>query len=135
MFADMGLLTAQETGELEQASESWVARLLATGEYIGWLAECDGKIVAGAGALMREQGPAPGFPRVGKWVHIVNVYTERPYRRQGIARELMTTILDWCQANAIMHVTLGASADGRALYESLGFRQTSDMKLAGSARI
>jgi GNAT superfamily N-acetyltransferase len=135
MFKDMDLLEERESSDLTSASELWLARLMVTGGYVGWLVEHDGLVAAGAGVLMREQGPVPGCPRAAKWAHIVNVYTERHHRRQGLARRLMETILDWSQANNVDHVTLSASPDGRSLYESLGFRSTSDMKLAGSARI
>jgi len=135
MFKDMGLLEERDVGELAAVSAPWLTRLLTTGEYVGWLIELDGSTVAGAGVLLREQGPGPGCLRVGKWAHVMNVYTKRHHRRQGLARHLMKTILDWCQANTIDHVTLGASPEGRPLYESLGFRPTADMKLQGSARI
>jgi GNAT superfamily N-acetyltransferase len=135
MFMDMGLLEMHEAGDLKHTSELWLGRLIVRNEYVGWLVECNGHVIAGAGVLMREQGPVPGCLRVGKWAHIVNVYTERQYRRQGLARRLVTTILEWCRDNNVNHVTLAASAEGRSLYESLGFRPTSDMKLTGSARI
>jgi GNAT superfamily N-acetyltransferase len=130
MFMDMGLLQSDEASELTCAAESWLPRLIARGEYVGWLFECDGHVIAGAGALLRQQGPVPGCLRPGKSAHIVNVYTERPYRRKGLARRLMGTALEWCRANQVDHVTLSASAEGRSLYESLGFRSTPEMKLA-----
>jgi GNAT superfamily N-acetyltransferase len=135
MFKDMGLLEAREFNDLASAAEPWLARLMATGEYVGWLIENDGQSVAGAGVLLREQGPVPGCLRVGKWAHVVNVYTEPQHRRQGLARRLMETVLEWCRVNGVDHVTLAASATGRPLYESLGFRSTRDMKLVGSAQI
>ncbi|MBI3742580.1 MAG: GNAT family N-acetyltransferase, partial [Chloroflexi bacterium] len=50
-------------------------------------------------------------------------------RRKRLARKLTTTILDWCRANNIRTVILHASDDGRALYESLGFKPTNEMRL------
>lgn len=77
---------------------------------------------------MRERGPAPGCLRVGKWAHIVDAHPEPQCRRQGLARRLMT-ILAWCRDSEVDHVTLGASPQGLSLYESLGFKPTSQMKL------
>jgi len=44
---------------------------------------------------------------------ILNVYTDPAYRRRGIARALMETMIDWCRSEGFAHVTLHASDDGR----------------------
>jgi GNAT superfamily N-acetyltransferase len=135
MFREMGLLDEHEASDLQIASAAWLTRLLTADGYIGWLVEHDGHCVAGAGVILREQGPSPGCLHVAQWAHIVNVYTESQHRRRGLARWLMQTILNWCEVNVVEHVTLAASPEGRPLYESLGFKPTADMKLAGLARI
>jgi GNAT superfamily N-acetyltransferase len=61
--------------------------------------------------------------------NILNVYTHPDYRQQGMARALMETALGWCRANRIGCVILHASADGRPLYEALGFQATNEMRL------
>jgi GNAT superfamily N-acetyltransferase len=130
MFRDMGQVPAEEHDTLLSAGKPWIARLLADCTYIGRLIEHDGAIVAGGGIWLRELGPVPGCMRVGKWAHLVNVYVEREHRRRGLARRLVAELLAWCDANQMDHVTLAASDEGRALYESLGFIPTADMKLA-----
>jgi GNAT superfamily N-acetyltransferase len=130
MFRDMGSVSAEDAELLRMASEPWLSGLLANGDYIGWLVEYRRIVVAGGGILVRELGPVPGCYRVGRWGHIVNLYTEPGHRRRGLARRLMTTILDWCAVHGIDHVTLAASDEGRALYESLGFKPTSEMSLS-----
>jgi predicted GNAT family acetyltransferase len=60
---------------------------------------------------------------------IVNVYTEPDHRRRGLARRLMVTMLDWLRQEGYGTVSLHASDYGRALYESLGFRATNEMRL------
>jgi len=61
--------------------------------------------------------------------NILNVYTEPEFRRRGLSRWLMQSVLDWCRANHIDLVILHASPEGRALYASLGFRPTNEMRL------
>ena len=70
--------------------------------------------------------PADPKPRRA-W--ILNVYTEREYRRQGIARRVMETMIAWCRQAGFQSVSLHTSEDGRPLYESLGFKPTEEMKL------
>ena len=57
------------------------------------------------------------------------MYTEPAYRRQGVARLLVRTMIEWCRAEGFVAVALHASKDGRPLYESFGFRPTNEMRL------
>jgi GNAT superfamily N-acetyltransferase len=61
--------------------------------------------------------------------YILNVYTEREFRRRGLSRCLMEVIVEWCRGNGIDTVILHASSAGRALYESLGFTVTNEMRI------
>ena len=60
---------------------------------------------------------------------ILNVYTEPEFRKQGIARQIMSTILTWTREHGLRSVNLHASAEGRPLYEKLGFEATNEMRL------
>jgi GNAT superfamily N-acetyltransferase len=132
MFRDMGQVSGEAHERLFSESKPWIAGLLANGAYVGRLIEGEGEVVAGGGIWLRETGPTPSCLRVGKWAHLVNVYVEREHRRRGLAQWLVTELLEWCRANAMDHVTLGASDEGRPLYESLGFVPTVDMRWAPS---
>jgi GNAT superfamily N-acetyltransferase len=129
MFFDMGVVSREDREEIFTATAPWTAHLLSRGEYVGWLAEEDGDVLAGGGIYLRELPPSPGCLKVGRWGHIANVYTVPAHRRRGIARYLMGEILQWCTDHSIDLVTLAASDDGRPLYESLGFVGTSEMRL------
>jgi GNAT superfamily N-acetyltransferase len=60
---------------------------------------------------------------------VVNMYTDPPFRRQGIARRLMDIMIDRCRREGFGSAELHASDDRRPLYEKLGFRQTNEMRL------
>ena len=128
MFRDMGELREDDFEALRISSEDWLAPRLENGEYLGWLVEQAGVVVAGGGVLLREMWPVPGCYRAGRWAHVGNVYTEPSCRRQGLARSVMETILQWCRSQAIDHVTLAASREGRSLYELLEF-EADDMAM------
>lgn len=129
MFRDMGSIPQQDYEPLRQASAEWIGSLVATGEYAGWLVEYERAIVAGGGMLLGDIGPGPGCYRMSRRAHIVNVYTEPDHRRRGLARQLMQTMLDWCEHHGFNMVTLHASDEGRPLYQSLGFTPTNEMRL------
>ncbi|HXS23112.1 MAG TPA: GNAT family N-acetyltransferase, partial [Gemmatimonadales bacterium] len=56
------------------------------------------------------------------------VYTEQAWRRRGVAGLLMREILRFTTQRGIDNVVLHASAEGRTLYEKLGFKQTNEMR-------
>jgi GNAT superfamily N-acetyltransferase len=134
MFRDMGELTELTEQPLTRASESFFRATVASGEYLAWLALTPGtseRVVAGAGLWLRPMIPRPFAHGVAQAVEglIVNVYTETEWRRHGLAALLMRRVLDYTREHQIVRVLLHASTDGRALYESLGFVPTSEMRL------
>ena len=129
MFQDMGECDNTKLDAMSASFKSWVTDRLASGEYCGWLTMNEqGTVIAGAGLWLLAWAPTPSDQSTHRG-YIFNVYTQPDYRRRGLARRLMVTILDYCRENKMGVVALHASADGRALYESLGFKQTNEMRL------
>jgi GNAT superfamily N-acetyltransferase len=60
---------------------------------------------------------------------VLNVYVEPGWRRRGVARLLMQHVLGYVRAQGIARCTLHPSAEGKPLYESLGFAPTREMRL------
>jgi GNAT superfamily N-acetyltransferase len=127
MFRDMGVLSAEDA-PLEAASRRALGHALAEGNYHGWLVEQHGVVIAGGGLVLRPLLPRPGHPDGGVEAYVLNVYTDPPHRRRGLARRLMATILAWCEAEGVHRISLHASDDGRSLYETLGFAATNEMR-------
>lgn len=138
MFRDMGQLTEHNERELTRASESFFGEVVASGEYIAWLAvaiAAPERVVAGAGLWLRPMLPRPtptGIIR-GREALIANVYTEPDWRRRGVAMLLMRHVLGYTREHHVPRVLLHASDDGRPLYEALGFEPTNEMKLVHPA--
>jgi GNAT superfamily N-acetyltransferase len=129
MFSDIGCQDAAILDRMQGTSETFLRESMPKGAYREWLAEtAGGRIVAGGGVAI---APWPGSPddpapRRG-W--ILNIYTEPDFRRRGIAKQIMETIVAWCRAEGFVAVSLHASNFGRALYESMGFQPTTEMRL------
>lgn len=141
MFRDMGKLPDRSYAEMVEASRSYFAAAVASGEYVAWLATPASEpqtIVAGAGMQIRRVLPSIRLGVNGAEVtsrpvgYVMNVFVERAWRRRGLARLLMERVLDEAARRDVAHVALHASAEGRSLYESLGFRQTNEMRYAGA---
>jgi GNAT superfamily N-acetyltransferase len=138
MFHDMGQLPEDLYGTLLTAAERDLAAWLSTGDYVSFVAsplDRPGEIVAGAGIQIRKllPRPLPGGAgiRLGPEAIVVNVFTERAWRRRGIAERLMQHVIDWAKSHGIARLVLHASPEGRPLYERLGFEPTNEMRYAG----
>jgi len=129
IYAEVGYTDKRALDAMSAAYREWLLPKLQTGEYLAWFALApDSTIAAGLGLWLMDSPPNL-FARGDRRGNIVNVYTEPPHRRQGLARVLAQTALDWCAAQGVDMIVLHATADGRALYESLGFTPTTEMRL------
>ena len=123
MFTEMGV--PLDAAVLDQAFRAWLADVMPTGTYRAWLVEApDGEVVGGGGITILPWPPGPRY--VGDTLAFVyNVYTEPPHRRRGLARLTMDTIHAWCRDQGITSIALNASQDGKPLYESMGYAESS----------
>lgn len=127
MFYDMGYHDEAALDSMLAKFRPWVSQKINAGEYLGWLVlDAKGKVVAGAGLWLMDWPPHM-IGLSARRGNVVNVYTEREFRRRGLARWLMEIVVEWCQDNGVDTVILHASAAARALYESLGFTATNEM--------
>jgi GNAT superfamily N-acetyltransferase len=144
MFTDMGRIGAAQADELRDQTLAYLADAMPRGEYVGWFvtpAATPSRIVAGCGVTLRSIQPFPwrwpdGASVIagGREALVVNVYTEKEFRRLGLARRLMTTMLEWARMNRLDRVVLHGAPDGRPLYESLGFEVSNEMRYMGDLR-
>ena len=129
MWWDMGRRSETALDAMDAAASEYFATAVSDGSYRGFLAvDQTGAAIGGGGIVI---SPWPGVPgqRQPRRAMILNVYVEREHRRRGVARALMETMIAWCRENGFADVGLHASDEGRPLYEQLGFKPTSEMRL------
>jgi GNAT superfamily N-acetyltransferase len=98
----------------------WIASVIARDLYVGWFAPIDNRVVAGAGVIFYEGGPLRGTTSPIR-ARLVNVFTEREYREQGLAQALCERVLASLCERGVQSVALACTADSRRVYERLGF--------------
>ena len=128
MYEDMDCKDAIALDTMAKLSAIYLAKAMADGSFRAWLACENDRVVAG-GAVLVSPWPAHPYDVECRRATILNVYTYPAYRRRGLARKLMQTMIAWCRQEGFARVTLHASADGRHLYESLGFEASNEMRL------
>ena len=84
-----------------------------------------GRCVACASMSYIEIMPTFSHPS-GKRAHLMNVYTEKDYRRRGIARQLVNMLIGDARAHCATEISLDATESGRPLYESMGFKASEE---------
>ena len=140
MFRDMGQVTPEAYDALVSLAEARLREMLASGEYVAWLALApDGdRVIGGAGAQRRLAFPHPhrfedGTVGIGEGRHaiVLNVYTEPEWRRRGVAEALMREVIRWAREERLDRLVLHASEQGRPLYQRLGFAATNEMRFQG----
>jgi GNAT superfamily N-acetyltransferase len=130
MFEEMGYRDPAMLECVEDLSRHYFEDALCRGAYKAWLAEdLNGRVLGGGGIVIADW---PGYPgeKQARRAWILNMYTEPEARRRGIAKQLVTVMVEWCRANQFRAVSLHASDAGRPLYASLGFQPSNEMSLA-----
>ena len=128
MCEDMNYTDDHALSTMVSLTADYLKKAIPEGSFRSWLACDDGRVVAG-GALVISPWPSHAYDLDCRRAMILNVYTEPQYRRRGIARQIMETIIAWCQQQGFARVSLHASEHGRRLYESLGFVDSNEMRL------
>lgn len=62
----------------------------------------------------------------GKRAHLMNVYVRATARRRGIGTAMVARLIEMARSRGATEISLDATEDGRALYESLGFRESGE---------
>ena len=87
--------------------------------------ECDGKAIGCASISYITIMPTFSHP-TGKRAHLMNVYVNKAYRRQGIARKMVSALIAEARSRGCTEISLDATSDGEPLYESLGFVKNNE---------
>ncbi|MBR3305808.1 MAG: GNAT family N-acetyltransferase [Lachnospiraceae bacterium] len=62
----------------------------------------------------------------GKRAHLMNVYTMKEWRRQGIAMKMVSMLIDEAWKRGATEISLDATEKGRPLYKKLGFVDSTE---------
>lgn len=128
MFRDMGWTDEVRLDRLAPLYGSYVEESLASGDFVGWIAEEDERPV-GAVGLLWERVPPTVRNLGGRQAYVLGLFVEPAHRRRGIARSLVETAISHARAEGADVVSLHSSDSGRGLYESLGFVVSPEMRL------
>lgn len=128
MFVDMGVIKAEAAKDIEHTSLQKITKMLKSKEFFGFLIELEEEVIGSAGLTVRQLLPSPLDLDPTYGLHVENVFIEKKHRRRGAGRQLMQHIIKWAKDKGIRRITLHTSDQGKALYQSLGFSFTKEMR-------
>lgn len=111
---------AKEEIDLVPALREYYMRHMADGTFVSWLAWDGENIIGTSGMLFVEKPPYFGCPS-GKMGLLSSMYTNPKYRRMGIARELLSRVVNDAREYGCGTIQITASDMGVKLYADFGF--------------
>ena len=111
---------ATEDIDLVPALQDYYKRHMADGTFVSWLAMNGEKIVGTSGMSFVEKPPYFGCPS-GRIGLLSSMFTDPDYRRMGIAKELLSRVVEEARAYGCGCVQITASDMGVLLYTDFGF--------------
>lgn len=124
-FIDMRINQLREEGAKEEidlapALKQYYMRHMADGTFVSWLAFDGDKIIGTSGMSYVEKPPYFGCPS-GKIGLLSSMFTKPDYRRKGIAKELLSHVVNDAREYGCGTVQITASDMGVKLYTDFGF--------------
>ncbi|MCR4702834.1 MAG: GNAT family N-acetyltransferase [Saccharofermentans sp.] len=111
---------AKEDIDIVPALQDYYRCHLADGTFVSWLATDGEKIVGTSGMSFVEKPPYFSCPS-GRLGLLSSMYTDPEYRRMGIAKELLSRVVEEARAYGCGAVQITASDMGVLLYTDFGF--------------
>jgi GNAT superfamily N-acetyltransferase len=114
---------------LVEALRRYFASALPTGEFMGYLAIVEGRVVGTSGMVIHRRPPGPSN-LTGCEAYVMNMYTLPAWRGRGIATALVRKLIDLAAKKGCKRLSLHATPLGRPIYAKAGFVPAeSEMRL------
>jgi ribosomal protein S18 acetylase RimI-like enzyme len=128
MFLEAGR-DASTLRTMTEHFRTWLLPRLRDGAYFGYMLHEAGEEapVAGIGLMVIDWPPHPLHPEQDVRGYVLNVYVEPAARRRGLARKLMSLADAEFARRGVQYAILHSTAQGRGLYDSLGWTATTEM--------
>jgi hypothetical protein len=123
-----GSIPPEKESSLRVSLLEYFTRSLINNSFISWLCEYEDKPVGFSGLVIREQ---PGNFEVpnGKTGYILNMFTLKDFRKNGICRLLLEKLIDESRLLKLEKLELHATKEGESVYRQLGFTDPLDKPL------
>jgi len=122
------LPTTETELQLRNSLNEYFTKALENNTFISYIAEYENQSVGFSGMVLREQ---PGNFEIpgGKTGYILNMYTLKEFRNNGIGSMLFQKLIAEAKNLDLDKIELHATRDGEPLYRKSGFKEPHDKVL------
>ncbi len=113
----------QQTNPINEDLNKYFSESLANSSLICWLGTYEASVVATGGICFYQLPPSFSNP-TGRVAYITNMYTDKAFRKQGIASYIFNLLLEEAKNLNYTSVRLHASDHGKSIYTKAGFFTT-----------
>jgi GNAT superfamily N-acetyltransferase len=101
----------------------YFTKAISSGDFVAWVAELDGKMVATSGMVVWQKPAIYGGVESGRLGYLLNFYTVPEARRRGIATRLLKEIIREARSLGLRYLHLHTSKYGESIYRKAGFKE------------
>ena len=116
---------ATENIDLRPALKDYYNRHMVDGTFVSWIAMDGNTIIGTSGMSFVEKPPYFGCPN-GRIGILSSMFTSSQYRRKGIAKELLSRVVQEAKEYGCGVVQITASDMGVLLYTDFGFKKNGN---------
>jgi len=110
-----------KTKILRKSLLKYFTKAIPSNDFIAWVAEYNGKIIATSGMVVWQIPARYGAIESGKLGYLLNFYTIPEARRKGIGTRLLNELIKEAKSLGLKNLRLHASKDGINIYRKAGF--------------
>ena len=125
---ESGGRVAPKNVDLKPALFDYYHKHMANGTFVSWLA-MDGDTIVGTSGMSFVEKPPYFTCLSGKLGLLSSMFTDRAYRRMGIAKELLDRVVDEARNYGCGSVHITASDMGVKLYTAYGFKHNGNFMM------
>jgi ribosomal protein S18 acetylase RimI-like enzyme len=113
---------------LRKSLRQYFTKSIENDSFITWIAEYENKSIGFSGMVIREQPGNFEIPN-GMTGYILNMYTLKEYRNNGIGTLLFQKLIHEAKQRNLDRIDLHATEDGEPIYKRSGFTEPHDKVL------
>ena len=130
MWITFGSHSIEEIEDCIPVYREWLALYIARGKVSCFKAvDKEGKTIGSVCVFFRDDIPGPGH-LAGSIPFIFSLYVKEDFRNRGIGTELTRKCVDLSIERGYRRISLHTSDYGRPIYEKMGFKPTTEMRLS-----
>ena len=111
---------------LLEANRQYYLGHIPDGTHIAIIAANQGADCGCGGICFSDELPSPDNPS-GKCAYLMNIYVREAFRFHGIAHKIVARLIEEAKKRNCGKIYLETTAEGKPVYNSLGFRDMVDM--------